>query len=559
MKYRFSLIALLFSFSCTVLFAQSHDIQKPMVYDMQPGQYSNYNKLYIESSGGCDYRNNPYCINYTQRNEISIYSKKKLNTYTSIFDREYFNTTENSGAVYLDSTFYNDTIIRPYLCLFSSPDSTQQQCGYFSFRPMASFFDEANYLHVVGYMYGNEYADQIGISGELYLKIRTKLVTADSAGTSQYKRVGDSLVQITLFNTPDPGKFTYHRNFYKILPVAGDKIVICYNQYPDNEETAAGEMHIIQLESTGTVTPVAVVPNQPYGYERAIYRTPERTYLYYPNTPDVTELDVNGLPVADSLLSEDYAAAIQRDKDIINGFTIFNENYAYDSTSTIYTIGPTGDKTDSVTVPFQFYINPNQNLSIPSIIKTAKKEYVLLWLEKGTEDFSFDLKTAVYDSAGLLIQSDILLPNAVSTYGYSGDNSFLYFSYVKVDSFRNIIAIYNFDDWECSVCMNKSFGTLCFNMDLLNLPTGIRQSKTKADIIHLFPNPSNGQFTVESKGQLPANSRLVIYATDGRELYNGLITAGQQTISTKSWSKGQYLFVVQKEEQVLQSGKIIVQ
>ena len=97
-----------------------------------------------------------------------------------------------------------------------------------------------------------------------------------------------------------------------------------------------------------------------------------------------------------------------------------------------------------------------------------------------------------------------------------------------------------------TVCLtvknNCSIDTLCTNV-LVTGPAGIKSFESIPKIV-IYPNPATERIFIHQADNFAANSQLIIYSLDGKEMHKDFLTGKNQQIQVSSWPKGVYLVAV---------------
>ena len=84
-------------------------------------------------------------------------------------------------------------------------------------------------------------------------------------------------------------------------------------------------------------------------------------------------------------------------------------------------------------------------------------------------------------------------------------------------------------------------------------------SENKINRFAVYPNPSNGIFTLQINGMLPEMDKIDIYNLFGEKVYSGKPKGLNTTIDLSDKARGVYFYKITSNKQVLTTGKIVVQ
>ncbi|MES2765029.1 MAG: T9SS type A sorting domain-containing protein [Bacteroidota bacterium] len=87
-------------------------------------------------------------------------------------------------------------------------------------------------------------------------------------------------------------------------------------------------------------------------------------------------------------------------------------------------------------------------------------------------------------------------------------------------------------------------------------PTSVQDEVITQDNINIFPNPAKSTFHIS--GLEAGNCNITIYSLTGEKIYESLLK-DSQTIDLSGKAKGTYIYQLQKEGEVLKTGKLIVE
>ncbi len=74
----------------------------------------------------------------------------------------------------------------------------------------------------------------------------------------------------------------------------------------------------------------------------------------------------------------------------------------------------------------------------------------------------------------------------------------------------------------------------------------------------VYPNPSNGVFTLLIKGTLPEMDKIEIYNLYGEKVYTEKSKGLNTTIDLSDKARGVYFYKITSNKQVITTGKIVV-
>jgi hypothetical protein len=90
-----------------------------------------------------------------------------------------------------------------------------------------------------------------------------------------------------------------------------------------------------------------------------------------------------------------------------------------------------------------------------------------------------------------------------------------------------------------------------------NTTTGIAVNRVNSNAVNIFPNPTNGVFTITSE-RLKIED-LVIYNIKGQKIFSLLPSANKASVDLSNKPKGVYFYRVQNGGKIINTGKIIVE
>ncbi len=151
---------------------------------------------------------------------------------------------------------------------------------------------------------------------------------------------------------------------------------------------------------------------------------------------------------------------------------------------------------------------------------------------------------------GLTANLSILNPNNTTymswTYNSNSDNKIRYWGWSKL--LPTLPGIYTFQATYNSITCSTTF-------DIINPATSISIPGT-ANQRTIYPNPSNGTFTIE--GENNNESELVIYDLPGKNIFQSEIVGNKSEINLHVKS-GVYFYELKDKTQFISRGKIVVQ
>jgi len=90
--------------------------------------------------------------------------------------------------------------------------------------------------------------------------------------------------------------------------------------------------------------------------------------------------------------------------------------------------------------------------------------------------------------------------------------------------------------------------------------TGVQEFQKTADAYTLYPNPSNGRFTIASKTLLKEDEYVEIYNMLGQKIYQRKLNATTTNIDINPTAKGIYLYrILSKKNVLISQGKFVVE
>lgn len=108
--------------------------------------------------------------------------------------------------------------------------------------------------------------------------------------------------------------------------------------------------------------------------------------------------------------------------------------------------------------------------------------------------------------------------------------------------------------------------------EIVYVPTGTSQATTVFSHVSVFPNPSNGEFTVKETGVRSQNSQVEIYNIIGEKVYTASLSpaVGGTSITTISLSNGEgrggavpgiYIYRIYSKEggELISTGKLVIE
>ena len=141
------------------------------------------------------------------------------------------------------------------------------------------------------------------------------------------------------------------------------------------------------------------------------------------------------------------------------------------------------------------------------------------------------------------------------------------------DNNGNVVRPANLTDADV-IIYNEAFSMIAYytnyqllvldNNDVLRLFTTGTPSTTniksveKESNITVYPNPTKEWISIHYPDHLPANSKVVIYALDGKEVYNKSLPAKNQQIFVNSLKKGVYLVCILNDKQKIFQERIVI-
>jgi hypothetical protein len=94
---------------------------------------------------------------------------------------------------------------------------------------------------------------------------------------------------------------------------------------------------------------------------------------------------------------------------------------------------------------------------------------------------------------------------------------------------------------------------------VIDQTTGIGEQAGDNKLAILVPNPAKDFIKVNINGTLPENCMLRIYNSQGQITYESPLTSEAALINVSSWSSGIYYYNVTSSNQIVNSGKILIQ
>ncbi|MDB5227858.1 MAG: hypothetical protein JWN78_2051 [Bacteroidota bacterium] len=482
MKLKFYHFILLLIFTSTG-YSQSYYIQKPQAIEYKGYNRSNFTAVkLVESYKSCDPESNPYCSGRTieyRSNILEIYSKgKMINAYTNINDTNFYHLIEDASTYYpliLDSIYFNDSNIISNVCYFQgTPDSV---CTFFYPKTTDSYFDENYTIHMVGYTHGYNYNypyPDVGAYKEFYFQMKTRL-EPDTVYDNPTKMVRVPYqLSYKILNQVDPNALSFDLPL-SVIPTKDHQNILLFNRDTLIDSIHIKALHIVKIDSNNTITPIAIYIDDYFSNTNIFnhFETNDKIFIY---GGPLIEMDSYGNIIPDSLISGDYLEEIQNYKDIQKGYRFYptsgNYNYLTDSVITLYHLDSVGSTIDSVKfqkpAPWIYY----------NVQKTTDGKYVILNFEYSNEYGYSDLRITLFDSSGRQVKTEIIKEKAEIMGSYVYANYPIEF--IKIDSFNNLMGIYNYTDRDCGPCFEHSeYKTICFNLNFINQVNG----QMKADSI----------------------------------------------------------------------------
>jgi N-acetylneuraminic acid mutarotase len=91
-------------------------------------------------------------------------------------------------------------------------------------------------------------------------------------------------------------------------------------------------------------------------------------------------------------------------------------------------------------------------------------------------------------------------------------------------------------------------------------PTGINSITAKSNNITVYPNPNNGNFTIQLSGVSAQSSVVEIYNAIGQEVYTGLLASDNNNVELTSKATGVYLYrIISENGNLLGQGRLVIQ
>lgn len=120
---------------------------------------------------------------------------------------------------------------------------------------------------------------------------------------------------------------------------------------------------------------------------------------------------------------------------------------------------------------------------------------------------------------------------------------FLGLDYRPSDNFKRIFVVSNYGD---------VLDTTYINVTVTDVATGIELVNSKNNFIDVYPNPTNGLFTIEQNIQTNSDIKVLIYNTIGHVMAQSTITANQRktVMDIKALSKGVYIVAFSTEDKI---------
>lgn len=110
--------------------------------------------------------------------------------------------------------------------------------------------------------------------------------------------------------------------------------------------------------------------------------------------------------------------------------------------------------------------------------------------------------------------------------------------------------------WIVRVDSNGCLGDGNCGITGINEPPALAQ---EAEAVRLFPNPSNGVFTVSALTSLPVNSKFEVYNLLGQQIFSQSIYEGDNQVNLNRIAVGVYFFNVRDGLSNVAEGKFIIQ
>jgi len=89
--------------------------------------------------------------------------------------------------------------------------------------------------------------------------------------------------------------------------------------------------------------------------------------------------------------------------------------------------------------------------------------------------------------------------------------------------------------------------------------TGINNMAANAGNIIVYPNPNNGNFTIQLSG-VSDKSSVEVYNTMGQMVYTGALASGNNTVDLNTKSNGVYLYrIISETGSLINQGKLVIQ
>lgn len=339
---------LVFTFLSLFTFSQSYNLTRPKAVEYNGYQHSNFTKIkLVESLNTCNPQGGTCRTPQYLSNELEIYSKrKKIDSYTDINDSSYFNIIENVSSFYpliLDSIYFNDTGLLSYICYHPNPPDSI--CEYFTPIITDSYFDEDHTLHMVGYTYGSNYANDNGsewaVNKEFYLSIKTRLQhDTTSNNPERMVRTGYNL-EYKILQTIDPSLLNFERSV-SIIPLKDNNSLVIYKTDTLINTVPASILNMIKIDSNNVVTSVKRYSNI-NSFQHI--ETGNRIFIY---GDSLFELDNTGNNLPYSQIGTSYFDDLAKYFNIKRGYSLSYDSYASDTMFTYFSLDTAGNVIDSV-------------------------------------------------------------------------------------------------------------------------------------------------------------------------------------------------------------------
>lgn len=193
--------------------------------------------------------------------------------------------------------------------------------------------------------------------------------------------------------------------------------------------------------------------------------------------------------------------------------------------------------------------NASVDYSFPGLIKQASHPCLVMFKpnESNTE-----IKMAISNpDLGIESRSYLNVKDKVISITLEGE-------FVMADTGQSKIKDITFSDGNTTITFNTQKGNpIEINlMGEVPIYTGINEKSNQDRGIKIYPNPTDNEFSLD--GELPENTSWKLYNSFGSCMKEGLITSSQNTIDVSDFAPGLYLIHVILENNLLYTGKILV-